>query len=118
MDNLTDLYNEAILPMDAELEKQAEEMWKEAEEEDAAGRIMARGFADELNKLAQPGQPVPVGGTIKSKPFKVSGATGELKPGKLGTNPSSKITKRNTTTPSASAQTPQNFTFPEKKVNP
>lgn len=30
-----------------------EEMTKEAAEQDAAGRIMARGFMDELNKLAQ-----------------------------------------------------------------
>lgn len=37
---------------DAELEKQAAEMIKQAEEEDAAGRIMARGFAAELSKLA------------------------------------------------------------------
>jgi len=54
MDSLTELYNQAILPMDEELEKQASELYKQAEEEDAAGRIMARGFADELNKLAQP----------------------------------------------------------------
>jgi hypothetical protein len=54
MDSLTELYNQQIVPMDEELEKQATEMWKEAEEEDAAGRIMARGFADELDKLAGP----------------------------------------------------------------
>lgn len=54
MDSLTDLYNQALLPMDEQLEKQAGEMLKQAEEEDAAGRIMARGFADELNKLAGP----------------------------------------------------------------
>jgi len=52
MDSLTQLYNEALLPLDAELEKQASELVKQAEEEDAAGRIMARGFADELQKLA------------------------------------------------------------------
>lgn len=54
MNTLTDLYNQAIVPMDEELEKQAAELVKQAEEEDAAGRIMARGFADELHKLAQP----------------------------------------------------------------
>jgi len=53
MNSLTELYNEAIVPLDAELEKQAAELIKQAEEEDAAGRIMARGFADELNKLAE-----------------------------------------------------------------
>lgn len=63
MNSLTELYNNALVPLDAELEKQAAaeleqyaaeeaEMLKEAEEQDAAGRIMARGFADELDKLA------------------------------------------------------------------
>jgi hypothetical protein len=52
MDTLTELYNSQIVPLDEELEKQAAEFVKQAEEEDAAGRIMARGFADELNKLA------------------------------------------------------------------
>ena len=35
-----------------EMEEQDEEMSKLAAEEDAAGRIVARGFMDELNKLA------------------------------------------------------------------
>jgi len=52
MDSLTELYNQQIVPLDHELEKQATEMVKQAEEEEFAGRIMARGFADELNKLA------------------------------------------------------------------
>lgn len=52
MNSLTELYNEVLVPQDEELEKQAGEMLKVAEEEDAAGRIMARGFADELHKLA------------------------------------------------------------------
>ena len=63
MNSLTELYNNALVPLDAELEKQASaelqkfaqeeaEIMKIAEEQDAAGRIMARGFADELNKLA------------------------------------------------------------------
>jgi hypothetical protein len=55
MDNLTDVYNQ-FASIDDELEKQASEMVKQAEEEEFAGRIMARGFADELNKLAQPQQ--------------------------------------------------------------
>lgn len=41
------------------LEDQDEEMQKQAAEEDAAGRIMARGFMDELNKLAEFG-PAPL----------------------------------------------------------
>lgn len=52
MNSLTELYEQILVPQDQELEKQAGEMLKIAEEEDAAGRIMARGFADELNKLA------------------------------------------------------------------
>ncbi|MHC4644907.1 MAG: hypothetical protein ACYTBJ_05365 [Planctomycetota bacterium] len=38
---------------DQEMAKEAEDQVKLAAEEDAAGRIMARGFMDELNKLAQ-----------------------------------------------------------------
>ena len=53
MNSLTDVYD-TISAADADLlEKQAEAI-KVAEEEDAAGRIMARGFMDELHKLAQP----------------------------------------------------------------
>ena len=55
MDNLTDVYNQ-FASIDEQLEKQASEMVKQAEEEEFAGRIMARGFADEMNKLAQWGQ--------------------------------------------------------------
>ena len=51
--SLRDLYENLILPADAELHKQAAELAKTAEEEDAAGRIMARGFVDEMQKLAQ-----------------------------------------------------------------
>jgi hypothetical protein len=54
MDSLTSVY-EQIASRDADLEKQAAELIKEAEEQDAAGRITARGFADELAKLATPG---------------------------------------------------------------
>ena len=43
--SLVDLLNE--------MEEQDEEMSKIAAEEDAAGRIMARGFVDELNKIAE-----------------------------------------------------------------
>lgn len=50
MDSLTEIL-EKLAEKDTELEKQAEEMHKLAEEEDAAGRIMARGFADELNNI-------------------------------------------------------------------
>lgn len=50
MESLTDIYAQ-LSAQDNELQKQAEELQKQAEEEDAAGRIMARGFADELNNL-------------------------------------------------------------------
>lgn len=52
MRTLTEVY-EKVASQDVELEKQAAELVKQAEEEDAAGRIMARGFADELSKLAE-----------------------------------------------------------------
>jgi len=52
MENLTEVYNQ-FASIDEQLEKQASAMVKQAEEEQFAGRIMARGFADELNKLAQ-----------------------------------------------------------------
>lgn len=51
MRSLTEVHQK-IAAQDAELEKQAAEMLKIAEEQEAAGRIMARGFADELHKLA------------------------------------------------------------------
>jgi len=59
MRSMTEIY-ETLSAKDAELlEKQAAIKIAE-EEEDAAGRIMARGFADELAKLANmPGQAVP-----------------------------------------------------------
>jgi hypothetical protein len=64
MNSLTDVY-ETISAADGELlEKQAEAI-KVAEEEDAAGRIMARGFMDELHKLAAP-MAYPPGGTGQS----------------------------------------------------
>jgi hypothetical protein len=77
MDSLTELYNEQILPLDEEIEKQASEMWKQAEEEDAAGRIMARGFADEMDKLAGFGDTIKSmgkGETIKSKGYAAANA--------------------------------------------
>ena len=52
MDSLTEFYDTQLVPLDAELEKQAAEMEKQAAEENYCGRIMARGFADELNKIA------------------------------------------------------------------
>lgn len=58
MNSLTELYQH-LSAGDAEiLEKQAA-MIKQAEEEDAAGRIMARGFADELSKLAEVAKKAP-----------------------------------------------------------
>jgi len=75
MNTLTDLYNQAIVPMDVELEKQATELVKQAEEEDAAGRIMARGFADEMNKLAAPPAP-PVAAKAWKAPGQQPAGTG------------------------------------------
>ena len=53
--SLVDLYA-AMEESDHELTKEAEELEKLAAEEEAAGRIMARGFMDELNKVAGPEQ--------------------------------------------------------------
>ena len=50
--SLTDLYNE-MTTIDKQMEKEAEEMYKISAEEEAAGRFVARGFIDEINKLAQ-----------------------------------------------------------------
>jgi hypothetical protein len=80
MKSITEIY-ESLSAKDAVLlEKQAAQM-KIAEEEDAAGRIMARGFADELSKLANmPGQTVPETpndlGAIRNFKLGPKGATG------------------------------------------
>lgn len=84
MRNLTDIHNQLSVADQVYLEKRAEQI-KIAEEEDAAGRIMARGFADELTKLAQPvapslsvPKPLAVPGGDKSVPaaYKTGGNTG------------------------------------------
>lgn len=108
--SLTDVYN-TLSARDQELEKEAAIELEKQAEEDAAGRIMARGFYDELQKLAesanfgdsskQVGSKGP-GKTIKSKGYDTGGgATGpsfggtsrrqhkapkapKLKPGKFG----------------------------------
>jgi hypothetical protein len=83
MKSITEIY-ENLSARDAEyLEKQAEAI-KVAEEDDAAGRIMARGFADEacrMLKLARmPGQAVPETpndlGAIRQYKLGPKGATG------------------------------------------
>ena len=51
MRSLVDVH-EKIASQDEVYFNEREELLKVAEEEDAAGRIMARGFADELQKLA------------------------------------------------------------------
>jgi hypothetical protein len=92
--SLADLYN-AMEANDHEMVKEAEELEKIAAEEEAAGRIMARGFMDELNKLAQEleaskpprfagerGKPVK---TIPAPPLKVPPLKGKPKAG-LGTH--------------------------------
>ena len=74
MNTLTDLYNQQLVPLDQELEKQASVMVKQAEEEEFAGRIMARGFADELNKLAAVKDPAVMYGA-KAQANPAQGAT-------------------------------------------
>lgn len=63
---------------------------KLAEEQDAAGRIMARGFADELSKLAEfGGQPSfggPSGDTIKTGPYQTGGTDKKIQ-GAMGEGP-------------------------------
>lgn len=56
---------------DEEMQKEASEYEKLAAEEEAAGRIMARGFMDELDKLAQrmPGQSLPPAASHTMKPM-------------------------------------------------
>lgn len=78
MRSISEVY-EQISARDADmLEKQAgvlakqAEIDKQAEEEEYAGRIMARGFAAELHKLAETNVAQPIGsggGTVKSAPF-------------------------------------------------
>jgi len=92
MDTLTELYNTQIVPLDDELEKEAAVMVKQAEEEEFAGRIMARGFADELNKLAAPSfdtaspiKDMGKGTTIKSKGYGAAAGGSDTKPqGRMG----------------------------------
>lgn len=83
MNSLREIH-ESISARDADyLEKQAAAI-KVAEEEDAAGRIMARGFADEARLMAKlanlPGQTVPEApndlGAIRNFKLGPQGATG------------------------------------------
>lgn len=71
MKNLTDIHNQLSAADQVYLEKRAEQI-KIAEEEDAAGRIMARGFADELQKLA--------GGYNVAETFNTGPKGGSFKP--------------------------------------
>lgn len=54
--SLVEFYNE-MTQVDDELKKEAAEMDKLAADEEIAGRFTARGFLDELNKLAQKAPP-------------------------------------------------------------
>ena len=72
--SLADLY--AVMEQtDQEMVKEAEEFEKIAAEEEAAGRIMARGFMDELNKLGEDMKfkPVPIKQTNVTKGSKGPG---------------------------------------------
>lgn len=55
--SLVDIYD-VMSGQDVELEKAAAEEFAKLAEEDAAGRIMARGFMDELDKLAERTLPI------------------------------------------------------------
>jgi hypothetical protein len=106
MDTLTDLYNEQIVPLDQELEKQASVMVKQAEEEEFAGRIMARGFADELNKLAAP-MAFPPGGTGVSGGSAAFKAQKAKKPGGTQMAEAPKTTQANFKGSTVTARKPQ-----------
>lgn len=113
MNSLTDVY-ETISAADAELlEKQAAHI-KQAEEEDAAGRIMARGFMDELHKLAQ--EPAVQGFSDKTnKMTKAPSIKANYSVGTGATGPSG-ITRRTPVAPplppgSAAAGTAPNASF-------
>jgi hypothetical protein len=79
MESLTEVLD-ILSEQDQDLEKQASELMKVAEEHDAAGRIMARGFMDELTKLSgfgsQPSFQGPSGGTVKSGPYQTGSSKG------------------------------------------
>ena len=90
MDTLTDVYNQ-FSSIDEQLEKQASKMVKQAEEEEFAGRIMARGFADEMSKLAEGVIPMGKGkeyATVKSKSYAAAAGGSDTKlPGQTGAGP-------------------------------
>lgn len=67
---------------DDEMNKEAAELEKMAAEEEAAGRIMARGFMDELNKLAQDMKFKPE--VIQQTRTNKGGIQQPKKPGQLG----------------------------------
>nr|NIR12959.1 hypothetical protein [Desulfobacterales bacterium] len=84
--SLVDVLNQ-LETADEEMEKEAQEHEKIAAEEEAAGRITARGFMDELNKLAQAMQfkPEKVGPSAAALPKKnIGGALPPpVKPGSV-----------------------------------
>jgi hypothetical protein len=79
MPSLTEIH-EKLASFDNVISEENEELYKEAAEEEAAGRITARGFMDELQKLAAAamGEPMP------SLPPKADAATGNLGGGTSG----------------------------------
>jgi hypothetical protein len=90
--SLADMY-EKIAAADHEVEEQYEELSdveKVAEEYDAAGRIMARGFMDELNKLAQVKEHVPT--HLVKKPAPKPKAQAAAAPRKPRVIPGAKVT--------------------------
>ncbi len=95
MPNLTDVY-EMLQRADEPMIKQAEELQKIAEEEDAAGRLMARGFVDELNKLAGAGPGI-MGGVPQMN----------INPAAMVQKARQSAAQGNPVTPKAPAQAPQ-----------
>ncbi|MHC4644900.1 MAG: hypothetical protein ACYTBJ_05330 [Planctomycetota bacterium] len=92
--SLADLY-EKIATVDVEAEQERTELEKLAAEEDAAGRITARGFMDELNKLAAAMGPLPGMKAMAPQAAKAGAAYAKqqasaMKPPKPATTPPAK----------------------------
>ncbi len=113
MRNLTDIHNQLSVADQVYLEKRAEQI-KIAEEEDAAGRIMARGFADELTKLAADGdvarkvQAGAIGGIVPAKPVQLP--TPNAPAGMVGGRGS-----RTPAVPTSNPNSPANTALPKSK---
>ncbi len=82
--SLVDIHAQ-LTSQDEVLEKEAAQEFSKLAEEDAAGRIMARGFMDELHKIAQGVQPITPGRTVPTGRYRTGPGPGQapgLKPRK------------------------------------